>query len=228
MKGKIPLGIALTVALALVLYNGANPPHTTYKLDGSLVAETSNDRSEAAGGTDSVLLSPRTMGQTSGGIDFSTFVYDPNAKFVRPDDQTLYNQLSDEAFAVTQRCGTEAPFDNAYWDHKEKGIYVDVVSGEPLFASIHKYDSGTGWPSFYRPIDEKDIHVVVPEFDSFGIDYEVKSAKAQSHLGHVFDDGPSPTGLRFCVNSASLYFIPYEDMEARGYGFLMALFDEKQ
>ena len=153
-------------------------------------------------------------------------MYDPNAPFVKPDDQTLYNQLDDEAFAVTQRCGTEMPYENAYWDHKEKGIYVDVISGEPLFASIHKYDSGTGWPSFYRPITESVIDVIVPE-ENIGIDYEVKSARAASHLGHVYDDGPSPTGLRFCVNSVSLHFIAFEEMEARGYGFLISIFEEE-
>lgn len=227
MKGQIPLGITLILVLGLTLYNGVNTTEPSYKLNDSLVTESTTEDTSESKTSNSVLLSPRTLGQTQGGIDFSNFVYDPNDKFEKPDDQTLYNQLDDEAFAITQRCGTEAPFDNAYWDHKEKGIYVDVVSGEPLFASIHKYDSGTGWPSFYRPIEEKGIEVVVPEFDSFGIEYEVKSAKAQSHLGHVFDDGPSPTGLRFCVNSASLHFIPYEEMEARGYGFLMSLFEEQ-
>lgn len=175
-----------------------------------------------------ISLSPRPKDGPQGGIDFSTFVYNPDAPFLKPDDQTLYNQLNDESFAVTQRCGTEMPFENAYWDHKEKGIYVDIVSGEPLFASIHKYDSGTGWPSFYRPIEEAVIEVIVPEDNNFGIDYEVKSAKAASHLGHVYDDGPSPTGLRFCINSASLHFIAYEDMAARGYGYLLPIFDSAE
>lgn len=221
MKLKLSLSIALILALSYYAYKDSPSPNSEYHLSTSSVTDAAT-----ANVPSSVLLSPRTLGQPQGGIDFETFVYDPDAAFVKPDDQTLYNQLDDEAFAVTQRCGTEAPFDNPYWDHKEKGIYVDVVSGEPLFASIHKYDSGTGWPSFYRPIDEKVIDVIVPEFDSLGIAYEVKSAKAQSHLGHVFDDGPSPTGLRFCVNSASLFFIPYEDMEKHGYGYLLPLFDE--
>lgn len=167
-------------------------------------------------------LEPQTA--VSGAKDLSQLIYDSKQKFIKPDEQTLLNTLGEEAFAITQRCGTEEPFNNAFWDHKEKGIYVDVVSGQPLFASIHKFDSDTGWPSFWRPIDSTVIEVasedVAPEFG-----FEVKSSQAQSHLGHVFLDGPDPTGLRFCINSASLVFVPYSEMEARGYGEYMSLFE---
>jgi peptide-methionine (R)-S-oxide reductase len=134
-------------------------------------------------------------------------------------------RLSPEQYQVTQRCGTEMPFDNAYWDNKEPGIYVDVVSGEPLFASVDKFDSGTGWPSFTRPIEPENV---VENTDiSHGMTRtEVRSSHGDSHLGHVFPDGPrAEGGLRYCINSASLRFIPLDELESEGYGNYRKLFE---
>ena len=139
-------------------------------------------------------------------------------KYVKPSTEELKKQLSAEQFKVTQECGTEPPFRNAYWDNHEAGLYVDVVSGEPLFASTDKFDSGTGWPSFTKPLDKAGV--VEKKDKTFGMTrIEVRSSKADSHLGHVFDDGPSDKGgLRYCINSASLKFIPVAELEAKGYG----------
>lgn len=145
--------------------------------------------------------------------------------FKKPEESVLRDKLTAEQFAVTQQCGTEPPFRNQYWDNKEEGIYVDVVSGEPLFSSLDKYDSGTGWPSFTKPIEKKNV-TYHQEKDRWAR-IEVRSLKADSHLGHVFDDGPGPSGQRYCMNSASLKFIPTAQLEAEGYGEYLPLFGQK-
>ena len=144
--------------------------------------------------------------------------------FQKPDADQLKQKLSAEQFAVTQRCGTEPPFRNAYWDNHQPGIYVDVVSGEPLFSSLDKFDSGTGWPSFTQPL--KGTEIAEKKDTSFGsVRTEVRSKQADSHLGHVFEDGPREKGgMRYCINSASLKFIPVAEMAQAGYGKLLEPF----
>lgn len=145
----------------------------------------------------------------------------------KPSEAELKKTLTPLQFKVTQKDGTEPPFQNEYWDNKRPGIYVDLICGEPLFSSLDKYDSGTGWPSFTRPLVAENITTKTDRSLFFQVRTEVRS-KSGSHLGHVFEDGPKPTGLRYCMNSAALKFIPVEDLEKEGYGEFKKLFEGKQ
>ena len=142
-----------------------------------------------------------------------------------PSEGELRSKLTEEQYRVTRQCGTEPAFHNAYWDNHRPGIYVDLITGEPLFTSLDKFDSGTGWPSFTKPISKE--HVVEKKDSSYGMERtEVRSSKSDSHLGHVFEDGPAPTRQRYCVNSAALRFIPVEKLQAEGYGQYLSLFSK--
>lgn len=170
----------------------------------------------------SACSSPRDMtAQTTQGAQ--TVSAPAKTGWKKPSDSELKKELTPIQYSVTQRADTERPFHNEYWDNHESGIYVDVVSGEPLFSSLDKYESGTGWPSFTRPLEPANLKVTT-DYKLIYPRTEVRSKLADSHLGHLFDDGPRPTGERYCMNSAAMRFVPVSQLEAQGYGKYLPLF----
>jgi len=201
-------------------------------LVGSIQAQAADMPSPMGKGGDMTITQttpPRNEGMTSGSMDMKsideTMQHEAmkGAQTMIPSDAELRRRLTPMQYKVTREDGTEPPFRNAYWDNHQPGIYVDIISGVPLFSWTDKYESGTGWPSFTRPIDQ-DAVVEKEDRSFFSVRTEVRGKLSDAHLGHVFDDGPPPTGLRYCMNSAALRFIPKADLAKEGYGDYEKLF----
>ena len=218
-------GIVILTAAALLLAGCAQtgtPAGNNGKTETNAAESTMSGETAMAGGSEMAKEETTGMAEMTPVFDFDWKTYDRDGE----SDEELRARIGDRAFEITQNADTELAFTGQYDHFFEKGIYVDVVSGEPLFSSLDKYDSGCGWPAFTQPIS--DDMIVENEDNSFGMTrVEVRSSGANSHLGHVFTDGPKATGgLRYCINSASIRFIPYDELEAQGYGEYKALFDE--
>jgi methionine-R-sulfoxide reductase len=211
------IAVAASAAAGLIFLTSCTPSSSS--------SQAAADNLDMAVRTNGIVKMNHSWENADNQTNSTNPVYHPSdmKDFKKPDAAELKRQLTPEQFAVTQQSATEPAFHNKYWDNHAPGIYVDVVSGQPLFSSLDKFDSGCGWPSFTKPLVSNDI--VERNDDSYGMERtEVRSKVADSHLGHVFDDGPGPTHLRYCINSASLRFIPLDKMEAEGYGAELAPF----
>jgi len=216
-------GSIVTEILPASTFYEAEAYHQDYYKNSTLKYKYYRYRSGRDQYLDKVWGKERESFDPTQGVSANETKTDDNGNYVKPSDDQIKRTLTPLQFEVTQHDATEPPFENPYWDNKQEGIYVDIVSGEPLFSSANKYDSRTGWPSFNRPLEPKNV-VEKPDNTLFMKRTEVRSRIADSHLGHVFNDGPRPTGLRYCMNSAALRFIPKETLEKEGYGEYASLF----